>query len=194
MLCPYTEWQLQRFAAGCSHNQQETYVEPPANPEMPCCCRPVAAAALPEPQPLGVRIPPLDGSRKPNFIIILTDDQGYDDLGIHQPQRPDGKPTWVNTPNQDRFFRRGMEFSNFYVSPMCSQSRAMLLTGRDYQRTGTMLINGGAGRPAAASAVAQRHTLLAMCAAAARLQQAAEQLPVGGWACRSRSSTLTCTF
>lgn len=99
------------------------------------------AAALPEQPPLGVRIPPT--SKKPNFIIILTDDQGYDDIGLHQPQKPGGKPTWVNTPNLDKFIKQGVMFSNFYVAPMCSQTRSMLLTGRDFPRTGTMLINGG---------------------------------------------------
>lgn len=47
-----------------------------------------------------------------------------------------------------RFIMQGTEFDNFYVAPMCSQSRAALLTGRDFARTGTMLINGG--EPAAA--------------------------------------------
>lgn len=42
-----------------------------------------------------------------------------------------------------RFIMQGTEFDNFYVAPMCSQSRAALLTGRDFARTGTMLINGG---------------------------------------------------
>ncbi|WIA28866.1 hypothetical protein OEZ86_011391 [Tetradesmus obliquus] len=86
---------------------------------------------------------PLASSRKPNFIIILTDDQGFDDIGLHQPRKPGSRPTWVNTPNLDKFIMQGTEFDNFYVAPMCSQSRAALLTGRDFARTGTMLINGG---------------------------------------------------
>jgi hypothetical protein len=90
-----------------------------------------------------VRIPALPAGKRPNFIVVLTDDQGYDDMGWHQPQQPGGKPQWVSTPNLDRFMQQSMEFRNFYVSPMCSQSRAELLTGRTYQRTGTMLINGG---------------------------------------------------
>lgn len=101
------------------------------------------AAGLPKPKPQGVRIPALPAGQRPNFIVVLTDDQGFDDVGLHQPQQPGGKPQWVSTPNLDRFMQQSMEFRNFYVSPMCSQSRAELLTGRDYQRTGTMLINGG---------------------------------------------------
>lgn len=100
-------------------------------------------AALPIPDPVGAPISPLPAGKRPNFIIILTDDQGYDDIGLHQPQKPGGKPTWVNTPNIDKFMQHATEFDNFYVTPMCSQSRAALLTGRDYARTGTMLINGG---------------------------------------------------
>lgn len=99
--------------------------------------------ALPKPQAQGARIPALPAGKRPNFIVVLTDDQGYDDVGAHQPQQPGGRPQWVSTPNLDRFMQQSTEFRNFYVSPMCSQSRAELLTGRDYQRTGTMLINGG---------------------------------------------------
>ncbi len=83
------------------------------------------------------------GQARPNFIVILTDDQGWDDIGLHQPQKPGSRPTWVNTPHLDAFLRQATEFDNFYVTPMCSQTRAELLTGRDYPRTGTMLINGG---------------------------------------------------
>lgn len=91
-----------------------------------------------------MRIPGLAPGKRPNFIVVLTDDQGFDDIGLHQPQQPGGRPQWVSTPNLDKFLQQSMEFRNFYVSPMCSQSRAELLTGRSYQRTGTMLINGGA--------------------------------------------------
>jgi len=118
-------------------------------------CLPIlvcTAAGLPKPKPQGVRIPALPAGQRPNFIVVLTDDQGFDDVGLHQPQQPGGKPQWVSTPNLDRFMQQSMEFRNFYVSPMCSQSRAELLTGRDYQRTGTMLINGGGSLPARSGA------------------------------------------
>lgn len=41
------------------------------------------------------------------------------------------------------FLYTGLEFSNFMVAPQCAQARAQFLTGRDYLKTGTMLINGG---------------------------------------------------
>jgi arylsulfatase A-like enzyme len=45
--------------------------------------------------------------------------------------------------NGCRFIRNGMLFDNFYTAPLCAQTRAMVLTGRSYQRTGSMLVNGG---------------------------------------------------
>lgn len=99
-------------------------------------------AALSEPQPKGVPIPPLAAGKWPNFIVILTDDQGWDDVGMLYPR--DGTPAHPNTPNLDSFIRNGVLFDNFYTTPMCAQSRAALLTGRSYPKTGTMLVSGGA--------------------------------------------------
>ena len=60
---------------------------------------------------------------KPNFIIIFTDDQGYGDLGCFGS-------TKIKTPNIDRLAKEGRKFTNFMVaSPVCSPSRAALLTG-----------------------------------------------------------------
>src|ERR1700761_6628569 len=61
--------------------------------------------------------------RSPNIVIILTDDQGYADVGVF------GAKGFV-TPNLDRMAAEGRKFTNFHVAqPVCSASRAALLTG-----------------------------------------------------------------
>jgi arylsulfatase/arylsulfatase A len=67
--------------------------------------------------------------KQPNVIIILTDDQGYGDFGCK------GNPI-VQTPNIDAMASRSFEMQRFYVSPVCSPTRASLMTGRDFYRTG----------------------------------------------------------
>lgn len=63
-------------------------------------------------------------SNRPNIIIFLTDDQGYGDLSCMGA-------TDFNTPNLDRMARDGVRFTNWYSnSPVCSPSRAALLSGR----------------------------------------------------------------
>ena len=69
--------------------------------------------------------------RQPNVILIITDDQGYGDLRVH------GNPK-LDTPNIDRLAREGVQFQSFYVSPVCSPTRASLLTGRYNYRTGVV--------------------------------------------------------
>ncbi|WP_237607414.1 sulfatase family protein [Roseimaritima sediminicola] len=59
---------------------------------------------------------------KPNFIVIFTDDQGYQDLGCF------GSPD-IETPRIDRMAAEGMRFTNFYAQTVCGPSRAALLTG-----------------------------------------------------------------
>lgn len=67
---------------------------------------------------------------KPNVVIILADDLGYGDLGVY------GHPI-VKTPNIDKLAQEGVRFSQYYApAPLCSPSRAGLLTGRTPFRTG----------------------------------------------------------
>ena len=70
-----------------------------------------------------------DPLNRPNVILILTDDQGFGDLGFHQ--NPD-----IKTPTIDTFAEESIRFNNFYVSPVCAPTRASLMTGRYNIRTG----------------------------------------------------------
>ena len=68
-------------------------------------------------------------SEKPNVIVILTDDQGSIDLNCY------GSADLV-TPNMDQIVQSGIKFTQFYAAPVCSPSRAGLLTGKTPQRAG----------------------------------------------------------
>lgn len=59
---------------------------------------------------------------KPNFVIIFTDDQGYQDVGCF------GSPG-IRTPRLDAMASGGMKFTSFYAQPICGPSRAALMTG-----------------------------------------------------------------
>jgi arylsulfatase A-like enzyme len=62
--------------------------------------------------------------RRPNVIVILTDDQGYGDLSVN------GNPV-VKTPNIDRLAREGVRFEDYHATPVCTPSRSELMTGND---------------------------------------------------------------
>ncbi len=66
---------------------------------------------------------------RPNVLLIMTDDQGYGDMGCH------GNPV-IKTPNIDRLYQQSVRLTNFHVDPTCSPTRAALLTGRYSCRTG----------------------------------------------------------
>ena len=77
-------------------------------------------------------------NQPPNIILIITDDQGYGDLGFT------GNPH-VKTPVIDALARESVRFNNFYVSPVCAPTRSSLMTGRYSLRTGMRdTYNGGA--------------------------------------------------
>jgi len=77
-------------------------------------------------------------TNRPNVLLIITDDQGYGDLGFT------GNPH-VITPVIDRFASENISFENFYVSPVCAPTRSSLMTGRYSLRTGVRdTYNGGA--------------------------------------------------
>tara|TARA_B100001059_G_scaffold205442_1_gene215492 strand:- start:587 stop:2443 length:1857 start_codon:yes stop_codon:yes gene_type:complete len=73
---------------------------------------------------------------KPNVVIIMTDDQGYGDLGIHGN-------IIIKTPNIDAFSTMSINFSNYHVGTTCSPTRAGLMTGRNCLRNGVWHTNAG---------------------------------------------------
>ncbi|MFN7921093.1 MAG: arylsulfatase [Bryobacteraceae bacterium] len=75
-------------------------------------------------------------ARRPNVVLIMTDDQGYGDLSCH------GNPH-VKTPNVDRLAAQGTEFTRFTVSPVCAPTRASLMTGRYAMRCGVHGVTAG---------------------------------------------------
>ncbi|MBT4709098.1 MAG: sulfatase-like hydrolase/transferase, partial [Flavobacteriaceae bacterium] len=75
---------------------------------------------------------------RPNVILIITDDQGFGDIGYNGN-------TKINTPNLDNLANESIRFNNFYVSPVCAPTRSSLMTGRYSLRTGVRdTYNGGA--------------------------------------------------
>ena len=78
-------------------------------------------------------------ARPPNVVVILTDDQGWGDLSLH------GNPN-VATPHIDSLARDGAQFDRFYVSPVCSPTRAEFLTGRYHPRGGVYGTSAGGER------------------------------------------------
>jgi arylsulfatase A-like enzyme len=75
-------------------------------------------------------------SEKPNVIIVLTDDQGYGDLGSL------GNPI-LKTPELDRLHADSIRFTDFHVSSLCTPSRAAIMTGNNPGHTGAYRTSAG---------------------------------------------------
>lgn len=85
---------------------------------------------------------PAAAPRKPNILVIVGDDMGYGDIGVHGCRD-------IPTPNIDSLAKNGVRCANGYVSgPYCSPTRAALLTGRYQQRFGHEFNPGNNGRVA----------------------------------------------
>ncbi|MEM9280483.1 MAG: sulfatase-like hydrolase/transferase [Verrucomicrobiota bacterium] len=78
-----------------------------------------------------------ENSKPPNFLVILTDDQAFDDYG------QDGKHAYLETPNLDRLRKESVHLTNYRVMPVCAPTRAALLTGRHPWRTGVTVVGYG---------------------------------------------------
>ena len=73
---------------------------------------------------------------KPNVLLIMTDDQGYGDLGFHGNEK-------IDTPVLDRLAKQSLRFDRFFVCPYCTPTRAALMTGRYPLRTGAAAVTRG---------------------------------------------------
>lgn len=78
-------------------------------------------------------------SEQPNVVVILADDQGWGDLSVNGNRN-------LHTPNIDSLARDGATFERFYVSPVCSPTRAEFLTGRYHPRGGVYSTSAGGER------------------------------------------------
>ena len=67
-------------------------------------------------------------SERPNIIVIVADDLGWADVGYHGGD--------IDTPSLDRLAEQGVQLNRFYTTPICSPTRAALMTGRDPMRLG----------------------------------------------------------
>eukprot|EP01023_Acetabularia_acetabulum_P050493 TRINITY_DN546_c0_g1_i4.p1 TRINITY_DN546_c0_g1~~TRINITY_DN546_c0_g1_i4.p1 ORF type:complete len:363 (+),score=-5.06 TRINITY_DN546_c0_g1_i4:172-1260(+) len=73
---------------------------------------------------------------KPNFLIVITDDQGHDDVGFYNTNGI------LQTPNIDKFASQSVQFENFYTDSLCAPTRASFLTGRHHLKTGVWGVHG----------------------------------------------------
>lgn len=84
--------------------------------------------------------------RPPNIVLILTDDQGYNDVGCYWDPPDDGPYQSIRTPRLDQMAAEGVRLTDFYVAAsICTPSRAALLTGCYPPRVGYGAKDGGLG-------------------------------------------------
>ncbi len=104
------------------------------------------------PEPFSVSTSASDAKR-PNIVLIMADDLGYGDIGCYGG--------WIPTPNIDALARGGMRFTDYHSNgPVCSPTRAALLTGRYQQRCGVDAVVTANG-PARETGMAQQETTFA---------------------------------
>lgn len=97
---------------------------------------------------------PMPPEGAPNVVLILVDDLGYADLGCYGSE--------IRTPNIDRLAGRGVRYANFHVTPLCSPTRAALLTGLNSHAAGVGFVaNIDPGFPGYVSELPRNHPTLA---------------------------------
>ena len=93
-----------------------------------CALGIACAAARREPEAASAASSRPEPARRPDLVVLLSDDQGYGDLARR------GSP--ARTPRLDAFFAESLELTHLYVSPVCTPTRAALLTGRSPMELG----------------------------------------------------------
>lgn len=90
---------------------------------------------------------------RPNVIVVLLDDMGYSDLGCYGSS--------IRTPNIDRLATEGLRYTRFDVTPLCSPTRASLLTGRNPHAVGMgTIVQFASGDPGYTGSVPQSAAML----------------------------------
>ena len=74
--------------------------------------------------------------KRPNVILVMTDDQGYGELSVH------GNPI-LQTPQLDKLHDQSIRFINFHAAPMCTPTRGQLMTGLDAVKNGAVNVSSG---------------------------------------------------
>ena len=108
--------------------------------------QPAPAQPTPQAQPTPVPATTRPGGRRPNFVVIMTDDVGWGDLGSYGGGAMRGAPT----PQPRSLAAEGMRFVNYYGQASCTAGRASFITGRIPIRT-SLSARAGAGRSRTAS-------------------------------------------
>lgn len=75
-------------------------------------------------------------AKRPNVIVVMTDDQGYGELSVH------GNPI-LKTPHLDKLHSQSLRLTDFHVAPMCTPTRGQLLTGVDAARNAAINVSAG---------------------------------------------------
>jgi len=90
----------------------------------------------------------------PNIVLVLYDDVGFGSFGCYGAE--------IATPTMDALAREGLRYNNFHVTPLCSPTRASLLTGRNHHSVGmAFLANADSGFPATRGHVSRQAATLA---------------------------------
>ena len=97
--------------------------------------------------------PPRPPAGAPDVIMVLLDDVGFGSLGCYGSE--------IDTPTMDALAASGLSYTNFHVTPLCSPTRASLLTGRNHHAVGmSMLSNADSGYPGKRGMVSHRAAMI----------------------------------